>query len=182
MSRFRRRHLDMLFSHIKYGDKAFMGSVTSGPNAADSVAMAEIVFGADVIRADPALLSLINVSSPRRYDERMLAAVKVYARARQALIITPFILAGAMGPTTIAGTVAQLNAEAWPASRYPSRGTPTRLPPPSTATWSGSAARRCGGLSRGLTPVSSDSSPGSLGLMLKAAAAGRPRPLRPARG
>ena len=106
------RHLDMLFSHIKYGDKAFMGSVTSGPNAADSVAMAEIVFGADVIRENPALLSLINVSSPRRYDERMLAAIKVYARARQALIITPFILAGAMGPTTIAGTVAQLNAEA----------------------------------------------------------------------
>ncbi|MDQ2995828.1 MAG: trimethylamine methyltransferase family protein [Chloroflexota bacterium] len=106
------RHLDMLFSHVKYGDKAFMGSVTSGPNAADSVAVAEIVFGADVIRENPALLSLINVSSPRRYDERMLAALKVYARARQALIITPFILAGAMGPTTIAGTVAQLNAEA----------------------------------------------------------------------
>ncbi|MEP7189673.1 MAG: trimethylamine methyltransferase family protein [Roseiflexaceae bacterium] len=106
------RHLDMLFSHVKYGDKAFMGSVTSGPNAADSVAVAEIVFGADVIRENPALLSLINVSSPRRYDERMLAALKIYARARQALIITPFILAGAMGPTTIAGTVAQLNAEA----------------------------------------------------------------------
>jgi trimethylamine--corrinoid protein Co-methyltransferase len=106
------RHLDMLFSHIKYGDKAFMGSVTSGPNAADSVAMAEIVFGADAIRESPALLSLINVSSPRRYDERMLAAIKVYARARQAMIITPFILAGAMGPTTIAGTLAQQNAEA----------------------------------------------------------------------
>ena len=106
------RHLDMLFSHVKYGDKAFMGSVTSGPNAADSVAVAEIVFGAEVIRENPALLSLINVSSPRRYDERMLAAIKVYARARQALIITPFILAGAMGPPTIAGTVAQLNAEA----------------------------------------------------------------------
>jgi trimethylamine--corrinoid protein Co-methyltransferase len=106
------RHLDMLLSHITYSDKAFMGSVTAGPNAADSVAMAEIVFGADAIRENPALLSLINVSSPRRYDERMLAAIKVYARARQAMIITPFILAGAMGPSTIAGTVAQLNAEA----------------------------------------------------------------------
>src|SRR5262245_20673308 len=106
------RHLDMVFSHIKYGDKAFMGSVTAGTNAADSVAMAEILFGKETIRETPALLSLINVSSPRRYDERMLAAIKVYARARQALIITPFILAGVMGPTTIAGTVAQLNAEA----------------------------------------------------------------------
>ncbi|HEY3229343.1 MAG TPA: trimethylamine methyltransferase family protein [Roseiflexaceae bacterium] len=106
------RHLEMIYSHIKYSDKAFMGSVTAGPNAADSVAMAEIVFGSDTIREHPALLSLINVSSPRRYDERMLASIKVYARARQALIITPFILAGAMGPTTIAGTVAQQNAEA----------------------------------------------------------------------
>ena len=106
------RHLDMLLSHITYSDKAFMGSVTSGPNAADGVAMAEIVFGADAIRERPALLSLINVSSPRRYDERMLAAIKVYARARQAMIITPFILAGAMGPVSLAGTLAQQNAEA----------------------------------------------------------------------
>lgn len=106
------RHLDMVFSHIKYNDKAFMGSVTSAENAADSVAMAEILFGAEEIRDQPGLLSLINVSSPRRFDDRMLGALKVYAKARQGLIITPFILAGAMGPTTIAGTVAQLNAEA----------------------------------------------------------------------
>ena len=106
------RHLDMILSHITYSDKAFMGSVTSGKNAADSVAMAEIVFGADAIRQNPGLLSLINVSSPRRFDDRMLACIKVYARARQAMIITPFILAGAMGPTSVAGTVAQLNAEA----------------------------------------------------------------------
>ncbi len=106
------RHLDMIFSHIKYSDKAFMGSVTSAENAADSVAMAEILFGREAIRQQPALLSLINVSSPRRYDDRMLGALKVYARARQGLIITPFILAGAMAPATLAGTVAQQNAEA----------------------------------------------------------------------
>lgn len=106
------RHLDMILSHIKYSDKAFMGSVTSAENAADTVAMAEIVFGAEAIRKDPAVISLINVSSPRRFDDRMLGALKVYARARQGLIITPFILAGAMGPSTIAGTVAQQNAEA----------------------------------------------------------------------
>ncbi len=106
------RHLDMVFSHIKYSDKAFMGSVTSGQNAADSVALAEILFGADKIRQQPGLMSLINISSPRRLDDRMLAALKVYARARQAIIITPFILSGAMGPVSVAGTVAQQNAEA----------------------------------------------------------------------
>jgi trimethylamine---corrinoid protein Co-methyltransferase len=105
------RHLDMVYSHIKYSDKAFMGSVTSAENAADSVKMAEILFGANEIRQNPALLSLINISSPRRLDDRMLGALKVYAKAGQAVIITPFILSGAMAPVSVAGTVAQLNAE-----------------------------------------------------------------------
>ena len=106
------RHLDMVYSHVKYSDKAFMGSVTSGSNAEDSVKMAEIVFGADAIQANPAVISLINISSPRRLDDRMLGALKAYAKAQQALIITPFILSGAMAPVSVAGTVAQLNAEA----------------------------------------------------------------------
>ncbi|NUQ38459.1 MAG: trimethylamine methyltransferase family protein [Caldilineales bacterium] len=106
------RHLDMLYSHIKYSDKPFMGSVTSAANAADSVALAELLFGAETIRQQPALISLINISSPRRLDDRMLGALKVYARARQALIITPFLLSGAMAPVSIAATLAQLHAEA----------------------------------------------------------------------
>lgn len=106
------RHLDMVLSHIEYSDKAFMGSVTSAENAADSVALVEILFGADAIRQNPALTSLINISSPRRLDDRMLGALKVYARARQATMITPFILSGAMAPASIAATVAQQNAEA----------------------------------------------------------------------
>lgn len=106
------RHLDMLYSHIKYSDKPFMGSVMSAEDAADSVAMAEILFGAEKIREQPALISLINISSPRRLDDRMLGALKVYARARQAVIITPFILSGAMAPVSVAATLAQQNAEA----------------------------------------------------------------------
>ncbi len=106
------RHLDMVYSHIKYSDKPFMGSVTSAENAADSVKMAELVFGADAIRESPALLSLINISSPRRLDDRMLGALKVYAKANQALIITPFLFSGAMAPVGVAGTLVQLNAEA----------------------------------------------------------------------
>ncbi|MBM3736180.1 MAG: trimethylamine methyltransferase family protein [Acidobacteria bacterium] len=106
------RHLDMVYSHIKYSDKPFMGSVTSAENAADTVRMAEILFGAEAIRENPAVISLINVSSPRRFDDRMLGAMKVYARARQGMVITPFILSGAMAPVSIAGTLAQQNAEA----------------------------------------------------------------------
>ncbi|MBT3391178.1 MAG: trimethylamine methyltransferase family protein [Chloroflexi bacterium] len=106
------RHLDMLFSHIKFSDKAFMGSVMSRANAQDSVKIAEILYGADEIRQNPALISLINVSSPRRYDDRMLEALTVYAKARQAVIITPFLMGGAMSPVSIAGTLILQNAEA----------------------------------------------------------------------
>lgn len=106
------RHLDMLFAHMLYSDKPFMGSVTEPENAADSVAMCEILFGRDAMRENPAMTSLINVSSPRRHDERMLGCIKEYARARQAMIVTPFLMAGAMSPAAIAGTLALQNAEA----------------------------------------------------------------------
>jgi trimethylamine--corrinoid protein Co-methyltransferase len=106
------RHLDMLMAHIQFSDKPFMGSVMSRQNAEDSVSMAELLFGKDEIQQNPALISLINISSPRRLDDRMLDALTVYARAGQATIITPFILSGAMAPVTLAGTLIQQNAEA----------------------------------------------------------------------
>ncbi|MBI1294037.1 trimethylamine methyltransferase [bacterium] len=106
------RHLDMLMAHIRYSDKAFMGSVTHRNNAIDTVRMCEILFGAEAMQQNPATIALINASSPMRYDDRMFGALEVYAEARQALIITPFIIAGAMSPTTIAATLAQQNAEA----------------------------------------------------------------------
>ena len=65
-----------------------MGSVTSGPNALDTIAMAEMVFGRESIERTPATISLINVNSPLRYDDRMLAALIEYG-ANQAVIITP---------------------------------------------------------------------------------------------
>lgn len=106
------RHLDMLLAHITLSDKAFMGSVTHADNARDTVTMAEILFGAEVIRENPATISLINAASPLRFDDRMFGALEVYACARQAVIVTPFIVAGAMSPTTMAATLAQQNAEA----------------------------------------------------------------------
>jgi trimethylamine--corrinoid protein Co-methyltransferase len=106
------RHLDMVYSHIKFSDKPFMGSVTSAANAEDSIHMAELLFGEQKMKENPAIIGLINISSPRRLDDRMLGALKAYAKAGQGLIITPFILSGAMAPVAIAGTVAQLNAEA----------------------------------------------------------------------
>ena len=106
------RHLDITYSHAKYTDKAFFGSSIGRVPAEDVVKMAEILYGAEAIRENPGLLITINVSSPRRLDDRMLESMIVNAKARQAIMVTPFILSGAMGPVSIAGTVAQLNAEA----------------------------------------------------------------------
>jgi trimethylamine--corrinoid protein Co-methyltransferase len=107
------RHLDMVFALQTLSDKPYMGSVTSGPNAADTIRMGEILFGGrEAIEDVPASISLINVNSPLRYDDRMLSALMEYARAGQALIITPFLLMGAMSPVSIPATLVQQMAEA----------------------------------------------------------------------
>lgn len=106
-----KRHLDMVYSHIKYSDKPFMGSVTAPERAADTVEMAKIVFGDSFVDQNTVVTSLINANSPMVWDGTMLGALKVYARANQACIVTPFILAGAMSPVTAAGTLAQVLAE-----------------------------------------------------------------------
>ncbi len=106
------RHLDMVFALLTESDKPFMGSVTSGPNAADTIAMAELVFGRESLEETPAIISLINVNSPLRYDDRMLSALLEYARANQPVIVTPFLLMGAMSPVSVAATLAQQMAEA----------------------------------------------------------------------
>ena len=106
------RHLDTVFALLTLSDKPFMGSVTSGPNALDTIAMAEMVFGRESIEQTPAIISLINVNSPLRYDDRMLSALLEYAKAGQATVITPFLLMGAMSPVSIAATLAQQVGEA----------------------------------------------------------------------
>ncbi len=106
-----KRHLDMVYAHLRWSDKPFMGSVTAANRAADSVELARIGFGGDL--ADRTVMtSLINASSPLVWDATMLGSAEVYAQHNQACIITPFILAGAMAPVTVAGVAAQTLAEA----------------------------------------------------------------------
>ena len=106
-----KRHLDMVYAHLRYSDKAFMGSVTAGSRAEDSFELARIGFGGD-LQDRTVMTSLINASSPLVWDASMLEAARVYAERNQATIITPFILAGAMAPTTSAAVAAQTLAEA----------------------------------------------------------------------
>jgi len=107
------RHLDMVYALQTLTDKPYMGSVTSGPNAADTIAMTEIPFGGrEAIEQTPAVISLINVNSPLRYDDRMLAAMFEYVRAGQPVVLTPFLLMGAMSPVSVPASLVQQMAEA----------------------------------------------------------------------
>jgi len=106
-----KRHFDMVYSHIKYSDKPFMGSVTAPERAQDSVDMAKIVFGDEFVDQNCVMINLINANSPMTFDATMLGALKVYARNNQACIVTPFIIAGAMSPVSAAGVAAQSLAE-----------------------------------------------------------------------
>ena len=107
-----KRHLDMIYSHLRWSDKPFMGSVTAPERAQDTVDMAEIVFGRSFVDSHCVITSLINANSPMTFDATMLGAARVYAEHNQATVISPFILAGAMSPVTVIGTCTQLFAEA----------------------------------------------------------------------
>ncbi|MFQ5557216.1 MAG: trimethylamine methyltransferase family protein [Acidimicrobiales bacterium] len=112
-----KRHLDMVYAHLRYSDKPFMGSVTATDRAVDSVELARIAFGGD-LGDRTVLTSLVNASSPLRWDATMLGAATVYARANQACMMSPFILAGAMSPVTVAGLASQALAEALSGMAY----------------------------------------------------------------
>jgi trimethylamine--corrinoid protein Co-methyltransferase len=104
-------HLDMLLSNILLSDKPFMGSPVSGKGAAECVEMLSIVWGAEEVQKSPVTISLINSLSPLAYSNEMAASLIELARNGQACIVAALVMAGVSGPITIAGTLAQQNAE-----------------------------------------------------------------------
>lgn len=107
------RHLDMTYALQTLTDKIYMGNVVSGVNAADTIRMGEILFGSrEAIEETPVSISLINCNSPLRWDDRMLEAQFEYSSAGQPVVLTPFILMGAMSPVTIPAALVQQIVEA----------------------------------------------------------------------
>ena len=113
-----KRHLDMMLAHMTLSDKPFMGSVTEASRAADSVEMCRILFGAENVGPNCYMTSLININSPLTFDSVMMGSLEVYARAGQAVLVSPFIVGGAMAPVSVAGTLTQLLAEAMAGIAY----------------------------------------------------------------
>jgi trimethylamine--corrinoid protein Co-methyltransferase len=92
-----KRHLDMVYAHLKYSDRCFMGSVTAENRAEESIEMARIVFGREFVDRNCVILGNVNVNSPLVWDGTMTHALRAYARANQAAVIVPFILGGRHG-------------------------------------------------------------------------------------
>lgn len=107
-----KRHLHVTYSALRYSDKPFMGATTARERAEDTVRMAKIAFGEDYLKDHTVMTSVLNCNSPLVWDATMLDALKVYARNNQAVLCSPFVMAGASTPASTAGSVAQLNAEA----------------------------------------------------------------------
>lgn len=108
------RHLVALQDMLTLSDKAIHAYSLGPERIRDGIEMARIACGIDDATLDrqPSLISIINTSSPLRFDTPMLDGVMQLARRGQAICLTPFTLAGAMAPVTLAGALVQQNAEA----------------------------------------------------------------------
>lgn len=107
-----KRHLDMVLAHMTLSDKPHLGAITEGSRAKDSVDMAEIVFGAEVLKDNCVILGNVNTNSPLLVDKVVTEAIRAYCGRGQGIIVVPFILSGAMGPVSTAASVTQAMAEA----------------------------------------------------------------------
>lgn len=106
-----KRHLDMVYAHMRYSDRAFLGSITAPERAEDSIEMCRILFGADFVDRNCVIMGNFNTTSPLVLDGVTTAGIRAYAAAGQGSIHLPFLLGGAVSPLTMAGAVAQCLAE-----------------------------------------------------------------------
>ena len=108
------RHLDCTDAFIRLSDKVFFAYSLGRERILDGIEMTRIARGisSEQMLREPSLLTVVNSSSPLRIDAPMLEGVIEMARHNQVMVLTPFTLSGAMAPATIAGALAQQNAEA----------------------------------------------------------------------
>ncbi|CAM5776133.1 methyltransferase [Labrys miyagiensis] len=108
------RHLDALYDMLTLSDKPIHAYSLGRERNLDAFELVRIARGIDreTLDREVSLFTIINSNSPLRLDIPMMEGVIQMARHNQLTVLTPFTLAGAMAPVTIAGAVAQQNAEA----------------------------------------------------------------------
>ncbi|MHB1417820.1 MAG: trimethylamine methyltransferase family protein [Chloroflexota bacterium] len=106
------RHLDYLYALLRYTDKPLATMTLDTTSARDSLAIASLVFGdEEYVRTHPVILGGVNIDSPLRFLPDTVETIIAFAGSGQPLKITPFVMAGVMSPATLAGALAQENAE-----------------------------------------------------------------------
>jgi trimethylamine--corrinoid protein Co-methyltransferase len=108
------RHLDASLAAFTLTDRAFSCYCLGGGRVNDGIEMTAIARGVDreTLKNQPSIISVVNTNSPLLVDGPMLDGLMEMAQNGQPTIVTPFTLSGAMCPITIAGALAQQNAEA----------------------------------------------------------------------
>jgi trimethylamine--corrinoid protein Co-methyltransferase len=108
------RHLEALFDMLTLSDKPIHAYSLGRERNLDAIEMVKIARGLDdeTLEREPSLFTVINSSSPLRLDTPMLEGVIQMARRNQVVVLTPFTLAGAMAPVTLAGALVEQHAEA----------------------------------------------------------------------
>ena len=106
-----KRHLDMVYAHLVLNDKPHLGAITEKSRAQDSVDMVEVIFGKETLDSQVCIMANVNTNSPLLVDRVVTEAIQVYSGRGQAMVVTPFILTGAMGPVSTAASVAQAITE-----------------------------------------------------------------------
>jgi trimethylamine--corrinoid protein Co-methyltransferase len=106
-----KRHLDVQYAYFRLSDQGCEATPETPGHAADAVRMAEILFDERYLDDHVVVLGNINSNSPLTFDGRMLGALRVFAAKNQGTIVVPAVLAGAMGPVTAAGCMAEILAE-----------------------------------------------------------------------
>ena len=122
-----KRHLDMVYAHMRYADKPHLGAITEMSRAQDSVDMAEILHGKEVMDNNCVIMGNVNTNSPLLVDKVVTQAIRVYCGRGQGIIVVPFILSGAMGPVP-----GQNISTSWPARISRSIGMALVLPGPAS--------------------------------------------------
>ncbi len=108
------RHLDALAAMATLTDRTLYGYALGAVRIRDSLEITRIARQATPAQllTEPSMTTVVNANSPLQYDGPMLEGVIEMARHNQPIIFTPFTLAGAMAPITVAGALVQQNAEA----------------------------------------------------------------------
>jgi trimethylamine---corrinoid protein Co-methyltransferase len=108
------RHLHIMRNKVRLSDKLLYTISTGRARLFDGMEISRMARGIskEQFMKEPSCYTVINTNSPFKLDDPMGMGIIEMARHNQVVVCTPFTLAGAMAPVTIAGALVEQNAEA----------------------------------------------------------------------